>query len=178
MEYFSSVRADKALVQGRRYYIELVVKSKQQGCLVKVGLTTAADMQVPYGFSDKETGWAYYTSDRGYSRHNSCIHGSDYGRGYHANQTLGVYVDLVQGCLSFSVDGDYYGPCFSDLNTDLPFYLAVASYDEHQSFELLRKTPVCWEPRVPALFVKKYVQRPCIFDQLNAGLFREVVKLI
>jgi hypothetical protein len=145
---------------------------------VKVGLTTAADMQVAYGFSDKETGWAYYLTDRGYSRHNSCSDGSNYGGGYHINQTLGVYVDLVLGCLSFSVDGAYYGTCFSDLNTDLPFYLAVAAYDELQCFELLRKTPVCWETRVPALFVKKYVQRPCIFDQLKAGLYREVVKLI
>jgi hypothetical protein len=100
--------------------------------------------------------------------------GNDYGGGYSLDKTLGVY---IEGSLSFSVDGSFYGPFFSDLPTDLPFRLAVASNNGRQYFELLRKTPVCWESRAPAWFVKKYADG-LIMHRLKLGICCEVIMLI
>jgi hypothetical protein len=180
VQYFSAVIADRAFEPGKQYYYELSIKSAIQvfDFQVKVGLTTVQDMQVEYGFSDKETGWSYYLYDRGYTRHCSNMNGKDYGIGYNVNQTLGVYVDLLAGTLAFSVDGQYLGLCFDGLSCDQPYYAAVGMNTSHQSCELLRKTPACWGSRRPTLFVRKYAEARSVFSSLKTALFREVINFL
>jgi hypothetical protein len=138
VQYFSSVIADKAFMPGKQYYYELSIKSPSEvsELHVKVGITTEQNMQVQYGFSDKETGWSYYLNGKGYTRHRSYSGGRNYGNGYKVNQTIGVYVDLLAGTLAFSVDGQYLGLCFDGLICDRPYYAAVGMDTARQSCEL------------------------------------------
>lgn len=185
VEYFSSAIADKPFKPGKRYFFEIVVKPQaglNLSLQVKVGITTEACMDVSYGFSDKQMGWAYYLYEHGYRRHNSHTmdSGSDYGEGYKVNETLGVYIDLLEGYLSFSVEGKYYGACytFPELVIDQPVYAAVAMNNTDHFCEFKRKTPYVWECRAPALFVKRYAKGPCILKMCKPGLFREIFSFL
>jgi hypothetical protein len=182
VEYFSSAIADLPFVLGRRYYFEVAIRAEgaSSSLQVKVGITTEPDMNFSYGFSDKATGWSYYLYESGYKRHN--IHtmesGSRYGEGYKPNQILGVYVDLVEGYIAYSVDGAYYGPCYMapELLIDKPLYAAVAMNNADHYAELIRKTPACWEAKAPALFVR--ISTHSILSRLRFGIFRETISLI
>jgi hypothetical protein len=89
-----------------------------------------------------------------------------------------VYVDLLTGTLAFSVDDVYYGPSFTDLRVDQPYYFAVAMQNFHQYCELMRKIPVCWDLRAPVLFVKRFADRPCMLNTLKPWLFKEAVQFL
>jgi hypothetical protein len=183
VEYFSSAIADSPFELGRRYYFEVAVRAEgpSSSLQVKVGVTTESDMKVSYGFSDRATGWSYYLYESGYKRHNSHTmdSGSRYGEGYKLNQILGVYVDLVEGFIAYSVDGAYYGPCYTapELQIEQPLYAAVAMNNTDHYVELIRKTPTCWEARAPALFVKTSTT-DSILSRLKFGIFRETISLI
>jgi len=185
VEYFSSAIAEKAFEPGKRYYFELVIKTESpssSSVQVKCGVTTDTSMEYGYGFSDKTAGWSYYLYESGYKRHNSHTQdsGCDYGSGYKVGQTLGVFVDLVAGYVAFSVDGTYYGRCYSfpELPLDKPLYAAVAMNNSDHNVEFVRKAPTCWDRRAPALFIKKYVQGFCLLNRVKQGLSREIMNLI
>ena len=61
-------------------------------------------------FCDKDQGWGYYSN--GQTRHNSKGTGEQYGETFKGKDTIGVYVDLVSGCLFFSKNGRVYGDAF------------------------------------------------------------------
>ena len=63
-------------------------------------------------FSDVKYGWAYYSS--GYLRHNSGGDGPIYGVNYGENSVIGVYVDMVEGRLFFSKDGQVFPTAYEN----------------------------------------------------------------
>mmetsp|Transcript_26726 Transcript_26726/g.48156 ORF Transcript_26726/g.48156 Transcript_26726/m.48156 type:complete len:223 (+) Transcript_26726:569-1237(+) len=180
--YFSGVIVDRPFETGKRYYFELAVKStpiSSSDLQVKVGLTSLSSLPGDYGFSDRDTGWSYYLWESGYCRHNSNSGGNQYGSGYRLNQTLGVYVDLMEGTLAFSVDGVYYGHCFSDLSLENTYHFAVGMNNNCQYLELLRKVPFCWQTRSPLLFLKKFmVPGRDLLSRLKPVHYRELVMFL
>lgn len=177
---FRSVIADLQLSPGKRYSFDLMINS-EPGCSggnqVKVGITSELNADQDYCFSDKKTGWAYYLRDNAL-RNDSNQTGESYGAGCSIGQTLRVYVDLLTGTLAFSVDDVYYGPAFSDLRVDQPYYFAVAMRNFSQYSELMRKTPVSWELKAPVLFAKKFSETPCILNMLKPWLFKEAMLFV
>lgn len=177
-QYFSGAVVDFAFKQGKRYFFELRLKREEAydpSMEIKVGLTIENTLDIDCGFSDRDTGWSYYLFDGGLKRHSSNLKGDPYGEGYEIGQDLGVYVDMMEGTLAFSVDGRYYGPCFTGLNTEHTYYAAVAMNNRHIC-ELVRKTPAFWETCSPALFVKCFSSS--ILGALKPMHFREILQYL
>jgi hypothetical protein len=68
------------------------------------------------GFSNEATGWSYYLQMNGQRRFksNSGTSSTDYGNvKYVPSQIIGVYVDMIDGYLAFSVEDKYLGPCYT-----------------------------------------------------------------
>ena len=55
-------------------------------------------------------GWAYYKT--GQLRHNSNGSGPNYGEPYGQGDTIGVYLDMIKGELSFSKNGKHFGVAY------------------------------------------------------------------
>ena len=121
---------------GFKYYFEVKML---KGNNFKIGVAKE-DCDLTIAFSDTPKGWAYYSS--GYLRHNSGGDGPQYGEAYTANDTVGVYVDLVNGELFFSKNGKVFGTAYKNeefLKNEL--YPACCCLTKGESFELLSPMP-------------------------------------
>lgn len=105
---FKSIFAAEPFLSGERYYFEVQFV---KGCNFKIGVsstTTATEV----AFCDYPEGYGFYSA--GQLRNGSKTSGAKYGRPYrgHNRDVIGVYVDLVDGKLFFSKNGEVFGVAF------------------------------------------------------------------
>ena len=80
---------------------------------MKIGISKRADFDLNSAFCDYPFGYAFYGV--GQLRHGDNKAGKGYGKSFKKTGTLGVYLDMENGILAFSVDGIGYGPAFIDI---------------------------------------------------------------
>eukprot|EP00349_Pseudokeronopsis_sp_Brazil_P008202 CAMPEP_0202965410 /NCGR_PEP_ID=MMETSP1396-20130829/9394_1 /ASSEMBLY_ACC=CAM_ASM_000872 /TAXON_ID= /ORGANISM="Pseudokeronopsis sp., Strain Brazil" /LENGTH=127 /DNA_ID=CAMNT_0049688113 /DNA_START=246 /DNA_END=625 /DNA_ORIENTATION=- len=116
---FKSAFATTALKPGSRSYFEVKLV---KGSNFKVGVALSR-RSVEAAFSDEAEGWAYYSN--GQLRHNSKSEGDKYGKIFRGKDTVGVYVDQVDGVIFFSKNGEVFRDAFkSELFTTSELYPA------------------------------------------------------
>ena len=79
---------------------------------MKIGVTKQTDFDLNSAFCDYNFGYAFYGV--GQLRHGDNKAGKGYGKSFKKSGTLGVYLDMDNGILAFSVDNTGYGPAFTD----------------------------------------------------------------
>ena len=133
---FKSILGDACLYAGNRYYYEVKFL---KGSNFKIGISTR-DADLDLAFSDKEHGWAYYSS--GYLRHNSGGDGPSYGESFGENNIVGVYVDMIEGKLFFSKNVTVFPVAYESKDfLNMKLYPACSFFQEGESFELMMPTP-------------------------------------
>lgn len=108
MHSFKSSYGNIALHPGFRYYYEVKFL---KGSNFKIGVSKSRRI-CEIAFSDLEDGWAYYSN--GQLRHNSKGDGPKYGDIFRGKDTIGVYIDLIEGIIFFSKNGKIFGDAFKD----------------------------------------------------------------
>lgn len=79
---------------------------------MKIGVTKKIDFDLNSAFCDYNFGFAFYGV--GQLRHGDNKAGRAYGRAFKKSGTLGIYLDMDNGVLAFSIDKTIYGPAFID----------------------------------------------------------------
>ncbi|CAD8189105.1 unnamed protein product [Paramecium octaurelia] len=122
---FKSVVADYGFESGIAYWeIEADDRTENQ---LKIGVTTQRDFNFNSSFCDFEFGWAFY--GLGQTRHNQKQNGTNFGKQFKDKGTLGVCLNMDQGTLMFSLNGDNMGCAFKDEKLKRgPIYPAVALF--------------------------------------------------
>ncbi|CAD8116560.1 unnamed protein product [Paramecium sonneborni] len=92
---------------------------------LKIGITTQRDFNYDSAFCDFEYGWAYYGLAQ--LRHNSNATGPSFGKRFKKEGTLGICLNMNQGTLMFSLNGEYMGCAYKDEKLKQgPIFPAVA----------------------------------------------------
>ena len=79
---------------------------------MKIGVSKKTDFDLNSAFCDYPFGYAFYGV--GQLRHGDNKAGKGYGKSFKKTGTLGVYLDMENGIIAFSVDHIGYGPAFID----------------------------------------------------------------
>ena len=126
--FFRTVIGDKAM-HGGVYYWEIWSKSMTQRHL-KIGVTSKRDYPIDsYGFSDFQEGFAFFGN--GELRHNSNQTGEKYGTQVMKQGSVGCFLNMNKGTLSFSINGIDQGVAFRHPFLKVgPLYPAVALLHE------------------------------------------------
>jgi len=120
---FRTAIGSEGFFEGTHYW-ELVADSRTENEL-KIGVVKNRDIDLKTAFCDYSSGWAYYAT--GQLRHCNAAVGPKYGRGFKKQGTLGVYLDMEKGTLSYALDGEYMGIAFEDEELKKgPIYAAIA----------------------------------------------------
>jgi len=107
---FKSALGTTVFKAGRKYYFEVTIT---KGKLIKLGVARP-DANLEEAFCDGSKGWALYNGEL---RHSSNSTGTKYGTPFKENDIIGVYLDMIEGTLSFSKNGKLLGEAFK--NDDL-----------------------------------------------------------
>lgn len=132
---FKSAYSSAPFLPGDRYYFEIKFL---KGCNFKVGVSKTT-RNVECAFCDTSDGFGYYSA--GQLRNGSKTGGKKYGqpfKGTGNQDTIGCYVDLIDGRIFFSKNGEILGSAFEGeelLNCE--FYAACCCLTKDESFELL-----------------------------------------
>jgi len=109
---------------GGSQYWEIIIDSRTQNEL-KIGVSKERKKGLAGAFSDTSSGFAYY--GLGELRHGEDGTGVKYGKKFRKSGIIGVYLNMDQGTLTFSLNGEYFGPAFKDKSLEKgPIYPAVA----------------------------------------------------
>jgi len=109
---------------GGSQYWEIIIDSITQNEL-KIGVSKVRSKTMEGAFSDREFGYAYY--GLGELRHGEYSVNAKYGKKFRKSGIIGVYLNMDQGTLSFSLNGENFGPAFKDKELEKgPIYPAVA----------------------------------------------------
>ena len=106
------------------HYFEIIADRRTENEL-KIGITKNINFNYDTSFSDYDFGYAFYGI--GQLRHSNNATGINYGKKFKKNGTLGVFLDMNKGILSFALDGEYFGIGFqSEDLKEGPIYAAVS----------------------------------------------------
>ena len=120
---FRSIVANEPFMEGVHYFE--VIADKRTESELKIGVTKDLDFNYDTSFSDYEFGWAFYGV--GQLRHNNNASGENYGKKFKKYGTLGVFLDMNKGILSFALDKEYFGIAYkSEELKHGPIYPAVS----------------------------------------------------
>jgi len=120
---FRTVIGDQAFYGGIHYW-ELQADPRTDNEL-KIGVTLKRDFNLNSAFCDYEFGYAYYGLAQ--LRQGSNASGGPYGKKFKKDGVLGVCLDMNKGTLSFSLNGESFGPAFkSEALTKGPIWPAVS----------------------------------------------------
>eukprot|EP00826_Nyctotherus_ovalis_P040530 TRINITY_DN4005_c0_g1_i1.p1 TRINITY_DN4005_c0_g1~~TRINITY_DN4005_c0_g1_i1.p1 ORF type:complete len:336 (-),score=90.49 TRINITY_DN4005_c0_g1_i1:142-1149(-) len=109
---------------GGSQYWEIIIDSMTQNEL-KVGVSKERSKTGEGAFCDGVGGYAYY--GLGELRHGENTVSVKYGKKFRKSGIIGVYLNMDQGTLSFSLNGESFGPAFKDKELEKgPIYPAVA----------------------------------------------------
>ena len=120
---FRSIVASEPFMEGIHYFE--IIADKRTESELKIGFTKNPDFNYDTSFSDYPFGWAFYGV--GQLRHDNNAGGENYGKKFKKYGTLGVFLDMNKGIMSFSLDKEYFGIAYQseDLKTG-PIYPAVS----------------------------------------------------
>jgi hypothetical protein len=105
-------------------YWEIIIDSRTQHEL-KIGVTKERRKDLVGSFSDFPTGFAYF--GLGELRHGEDSNGVKYGKKFRKSGIIGVCLNMEQGTLSFSHNGEYLGLAFKDKALETgPIFAAVS----------------------------------------------------
>lgn len=106
------------------FYWEIVADDQTENEL-KIGISTKRDFNFNSAFCDYEHGYGYY--GLGQLRHNSNAAGLQYGKRFKKEGTLGCFLDMKRGILSFALNDEYFGVAYQHENLKKgPIYPAVS----------------------------------------------------
>ncbi|CAD8080475.1 unnamed protein product [Paramecium sonneborni] len=129
---FKSAIGDQEFTPGYKYYYEIKIL---KGSLIKIGVCTKNGLFQDQAFSDNEEGWAIYNGEL---RHNSNSSGNKYGKQYKKGDIIGVMLNMIDGQLSFSINGENQGIAFESKELkEIPLYAAIAPIYKEDGIELL-----------------------------------------
>jgi E3 ubiquitin-protein ligase NRDP1 len=120
---FRSIVANEPFTEGIHYFE--IIADKRTESELKIGYTKNPDFNYDTSFSDYPFGWAFYGV--GQLRHDNNAGGENYGKKFKKYGTLGVFLDMNKGIISFSLDKEYFGIAYQseELKTG-PLYPAVS----------------------------------------------------
>ncbi|CAD8093887.1 unnamed protein product [Paramecium primaurelia] len=105
-------------------YWEIEADEKTENEL-KIGVSTCRDFNYNTAFCDFEFGWAYYGLAQ--LRHNSNATGPSFGKRFKKEGILGVCLNMNNGTLKFSLNGEIMGTAYTDEKLKQgPIYPAVS----------------------------------------------------
>ena len=107
---FKSIVSNIPFTSGIHYF-EIIADRRTENEL-KIGVTKNLNFNYDTSFCDYVFGWAFYGI--GQLRHGNNSTGEIYGKKFKKNGTLGVFLDMNKGILSFGLDGEYLGVAFRD----------------------------------------------------------------
>ncbi|CAD8117497.1 unnamed protein product [Paramecium sonneborni] len=120
---FRTVLGDQGFENGVHYW-EIEADSRTENEL-KIGVCQGNTINLNAAFCDLNQGFAYYGLAQ--LRNGSNASGQTYGKRFKKEGTLGVCLNMNNGTLSFSLNGEYMGIAFrSDMLKKGPIYAAVA----------------------------------------------------
>ena len=109
-----------------------------KGCNFKIGICSNKE-KVEVAFCDSKEGYGFYSA--GQLRNGSKTTGAKYGkifRGQNCQDIIGVYVDLQEGKLFFSKNGEVFPVAYeSEYLRRNNFYAACCCLTKDESFKLL-----------------------------------------
>ena len=132
---FKSAFGTEELLPSHRYCFAIKCI---RGTNFKFGIATEQAKKTPNNaFSDTDQGFAYFST--GSLRHASKGSGVLYGDKFRQDDVIGVYVDLVDGILFFSKNGDIFTKNAFQGTALLSnkFYPAAACLSRNEMFELI-----------------------------------------
>ncbi|CAD8207470.1 unnamed protein product [Paramecium octaurelia] len=110
-------------IEGGVHYWEIEVDSKTDAEF-KIGVFVGNNVKLDVAFCDSVQGFAYY--GQGSLRNGQAV-GQQYGKKFRNECVIGVYLNMNNGTLAFSLNADYQGIAFrSELLKKGPIYPAVA----------------------------------------------------
>ena len=120
---FKTSFGSEGFSERERYYFEVKII---KGTLIKIGVSR--EVTKPHvwnqAFTDLPEGWEIYNGE---TRHNSNALGSKYGERINPGDVIGIMLDMVEGKLSFSWNGVWWGVAYeSEELTEGKFFPAVA----------------------------------------------------
>lgn len=120
---YKNVFGSTGFLGGVQYW-EIIIDSRTQNEL-KIGVSKERKKDMLGAFSDYQTGYAYY--GLGELRRGEDSNGIKYGKKFRKSGIIGICLNMDQGTLSFSLNGEYFGIAFKDKALEKgPIYPAVA----------------------------------------------------
>ncbi|CAD8085107.1 unnamed protein product [Paramecium primaurelia] len=120
---FRTVLGDQGFENGVHYW-EIEADSRTENEL-KIGVCQGNNINLNAAFCDLNQGFAYYGLAQ--LRNGSNASGQTYGKRFKKEGVLGVCLNMINGTLSFSLNGEFMGIAFrSELLKKGPIYAAVA----------------------------------------------------
>ena len=120
---YKNIFGSVGFMSGSQYW-EIIIDSRTQNEL-KIGVCKERRKDMVGAFSDNPAGYAYY--GLGELRHGEDSTGVKYGKKFRKSGIIGVYLNMDQGALAFSLNGECFGPAFKDKALEKgPIYPAVA----------------------------------------------------
>lgn len=120
---FRSVLGDQPFSEGVHYW-ELHIDPRTEN-EIKVGVSLSDSFDLKSAFCDYKTGFGYY--GLGQLRTGSNSEGPTYGKKFKKEEVIGIFLNMTEGILSFSVDKEYCGVAFkSDELKQGPIWPAVS----------------------------------------------------
>ena len=135
---FKTVYSAQPFPRGTRHYFEVRFL---HGCNFKIGISKTNEV-VENAFCDSSDGYGLYSA--GCLRNGSKTQGRKYAqsfRGTKDHDTIGVYVDTVDGKVFFSKNGRVFETAFEGPELQADIYAACACLTKDESFELLYPQP-------------------------------------
>ena len=166
--YFNSAIGRLAMRAGKRYRFTLRVKKRSLHGLFQVGICLPQNLENA-SFAASSKGWAFYPCWSGCKVNNGVM--LQYGKSLSRTGLIDVEVDLVEGALSFALNGEALGPAFR-IPVDQPLYPAFATSDPGITCSFLVDY---WRERRIFLFLSR---RTKSLKKIPQSLLREIVTLI
>ena len=159
------------MLPGHIYYFKVAL-SLRAGKEVKLGVTQAQGLDNETGFSGTKKGWAYYAGQGGQKRHNANAGSCPYGKELGIDATIGVLVDMKDGRLGFTIDGNWCGFAFEtpEFVCTEPVYAAFSLLSANNTCTFLKQHS-SWQLVSSLIYGRKLAP---LLRRLPDGLFREV----
>lgn len=154
--------------KGKRYRITLCVRKKSLHGLFQVGVCQSQNLENT-SFAASLDGWAFYPCWSGCKVTNGVM--QQYGLSMARSGLIDVEVDLVEGALSFALNGKSLGLAFR-IPVDQPLYPAFATSDPGITCSFFVDY---WTERRLFLFLSLKVAS---LKKIPRPLLREIVTLI
>ena len=123
------------MLPGGRYFFKVQLL---HGCNFKIGICKT-NRVTEIAFCDSNDGYAYYSA--GQLRNGSKTCGKKYGKAYKGTDDqdiVGVYVDLIEGRIFFSKNGEVFPTAFEgNMLLNQEFYPACCCLTKGESYEVL-----------------------------------------